>query len=81
MAHKTTTLFPHRLNRDRSFDSICPVCFATIANEKSEINLAAFDRNHVCDPAVLAGRAHFRPRAGDLQHSLPQESIKDKGPA
>jgi hypothetical protein len=61
MALKFPTLFPHRLNRDRSFDSICPICFATIANEKSESDLAEFDRDHVCDPVVMLDRANFRP--------------------
>jgi hypothetical protein len=61
MALKVSPSFPHRQNRDRSFDSICPRCFATIANEKSESDLAAFDRDHVCDPVVMSDRAHFRP--------------------
>ena len=61
MAFTLPTLFPHRQNRDRSFDSICPTCFATIANEKSESDLATSDRDHICDPVVMFDRANFRP--------------------
>jgi hypothetical protein len=32
-----------------------------VANEKFESELAAFDRDHICDPAVMLDRAHFRP--------------------
>lgn len=60
MAIKVSRALPHRQNRDRSFDSICPICFATVANERSESDLAAFDRDHICDPVVMSDRAHFR---------------------
>jgi hypothetical protein len=38
---------------DWSFDSICPVCLATIAHADDEAGLAEQERNHVCDPLVL----------------------------
>jgi len=31
--------FPHRLNLDGTFDSICPDCLRTISNEQFEIDL------------------------------------------
>ena len=52
-------LYPHRKNRDGSYDSICPKCFTTIARSKAEAELAAFDRGHFCDSSFLAERGHF----------------------
>jgi hypothetical protein len=50
MAHD---LFPHRLNRDGSFDSICKRCFQTIASGYSEAALAAAEKQHTCDVPQL----------------------------
>jgi hypothetical protein len=46
--------FPHRRNRDGSFDSICLKCLLTIANARIEADLAAHDKYHVCDPSILS---------------------------
>jgi hypothetical protein len=46
----------HRRNHDGSFDTICTVCFATIARSKNEAALGEYEGNHVCDVSVLAGR-------------------------
>jgi hypothetical protein len=48
--------FPHRLNRDGSYDSICLTCFATVANAKEAADLDVLDQGHVCDPVVLSQR-------------------------
>jgi hypothetical protein len=56
----TLRTFPHRLNRDGSFDSICLKCFATIANTATEIELKARENIHTCDHAILCARGHFR---------------------
>jgi hypothetical protein len=45
--------FPHRLNLDGTFDSICPDCLRTISNEQFEIDLNPPERNHHCDPILL----------------------------
>lgn len=45
--------FPHRLNLDGTFDSICPDCLRTISNEQFEIDLNPPERNHLCDPILL----------------------------
>ncbi|HEY4380141.1 MAG TPA: hypothetical protein VGN01_07325 [Acidobacteriaceae bacterium] len=47
------SLFPHRVNRDGSFDSICKRCFLTIASCASETELAAAEREHMCDGPPL----------------------------
>jgi len=52
--------FPHRRNRDGSFDSICLKCLLTIANAKNEADLATHDRRHVCVPSILSQRAFGR---------------------
>jgi hypothetical protein len=45
--------FPHRHNADGSHDSICKVCFATVATVLNELELAGFETAHVCQPADL----------------------------
>jgi hypothetical protein len=55
----TLRTFPHRLNRDGSFDSICLKCFLTIANTVIETELKARKNMHT-DPALLCERRLFR---------------------
>jgi hypothetical protein len=50
--------FPHRLNRDGSYDSICLACLATVGCGTLE-ELAKSDEEHVCDPSRLAERGPF----------------------
>jgi hypothetical protein len=56
----TLRTFPHRLNRDGSFDSICLKCFATIANKVTETELKPSEKLHTCDHAMLCDRRLFR---------------------
>jgi hypothetical protein len=53
------TLFPHRRNEDGSYDSICPTCFATVAQSNAEGGLAQNEAAHVCESAFIEGRGHF----------------------
>src|ERR1700738_4501301 len=53
-------VFPHRRNRDGSFDSICLKCLLTIANARSETDLAKPETYHVCNPSILFQRAFDR---------------------
>jgi hypothetical protein len=46
--------FPHRLNEDGTFDSICPKCFDTVATAESESGLEKGELSHICDPSRLA---------------------------
>jgi hypothetical protein len=41
--------FPHRQNKNGTFDSICPKCFLTVANAIQEVDLVRFEKCHVCD--------------------------------
>jgi hypothetical protein len=56
MPEKPLPFFPHRQNRDGSFDSICLRCFATVATAKDVKELRSYDKNHICDPASIANR-------------------------
>lgn len=54
------TKYPHRVNLDGTWDSICTRCFQTIAHCKTERELAQFEEKHVCDSAYLMEREAFR---------------------
>jgi hypothetical protein len=56
MADQRNTNHPHRANYDGSFDSICLLCFATIANSRIEAELTTPEMNHTCDRSFLADR-------------------------
>ncbi len=60
MTSRPNSLYPHRLNKDGSFDSICPTCFMTVAAAKSEIELVEYDANHICESSLLAERGMFQ---------------------
>ena len=42
--------FPHRHNADGTHDSICTVCFTTVATAQNDWELAAHESTHFCDP-------------------------------
>jgi hypothetical protein len=48
MLSQSDRQFPHRLNGDGSYDSICTTCFRTVATAHSEEELAAEERMHEC---------------------------------
>jgi hypothetical protein len=48
--------FPHRRNRDGSFDSICLKCLLTIANARTDADLAKYEKYHVCNPSIISQR-------------------------
>jgi len=45
--------FPHRVNGDGTFDSICPQCYVTIGTSTWEAELERMEAAHVCDPVRL----------------------------
>ena len=51
--------YVHLPNRDGSVDSMCNVCFATLASVRDEADLAQYERTHVCNPfwSHLAGES------------------------
>jgi hypothetical protein len=64
MVHQFRPNFPHRYNDDGSYDSICTLCFQTVAKARIEIELSEHERNHKCHPVVLyqisQGRVPYR---------------------
>jgi hypothetical protein len=68
MTFQTAPFFPHRRNKDGSFNSICLKCFATIASHMTEEELKEFDKNHIGANSLLSKR-------GD-HVSLIQDGIK-----
>ena len=47
-ARLTVTLFPHHVNLNGTFDSICPTCYRTVAQELDEKVLRKTERLHRC---------------------------------
>jgi hypothetical protein len=56
MAFQTAPFFPHRRNKDGSFDSICLKCFATVASHMTQEELKELDKTHVCTDSLLSQR-------------------------
>ena len=46
--------FLYRRNEDGTIDSICPLCFLTVANVRSEAELDSREKRHECDPVLRA---------------------------
>ena len=53
-------IYPHRHNKDGSYDSICLTCFLTISHAETEAELTQHDSAHVCNVTLLSSRAHYR---------------------
>jgi hypothetical protein len=70
MADKQAIFYPHRLNRDGSFDSICLTCFATVVYAKTEAELVDSDKDHVCDSGFLAERGLLRQSTFDFRRKV-----------
>jgi hypothetical protein len=53
--------FPHRLNADGSYRSICTLCRVEVATAKAESELSLHEQNHKCNPIRLYQLSEFRP--------------------
>ena len=62
--------FPHRKNKDGSFDSFCLKCFATVARAKLESELGDHERAHVCNDMFSVKRGRFG-RSSSNSHTAP----------
>jgi hypothetical protein len=60
MVEARTPFYPHRQNRDGSFDSICLKCLATVARARVVTELKSYEKVHICDEAFLADRGVLR---------------------
>ena len=50
--------FVHRENSDGTIDSICLICFLTVATAQTEPELVSVEASHQCDPYELATLKH-----------------------
>jgi hypothetical protein len=77
MAQAVRTPFPHRQNRDGSFDSICTQCFAAVATAATEAELKVAESAHDCKGfslrPILHGTEH-EGQANRSRQSTPVES-------
>jgi hypothetical protein len=48
--------FPHRRNRDGSYDSICLTCLATVGSAGTQEELVQCDKEHVCESSLPVDR-------------------------
>lgn len=51
--------FVHRRNSDRTVDSICAKCVATVARREKEEDLVAAEDAHRCEPHLLEARQRW----------------------
>lgn len=60
--------FTHRSNRDGTLEATCVHCFETIANVRDEAELPRFEREHTCDPFIVA-RFEFWKKAEEAMEN------------
>jgi hypothetical protein len=56
MGYRSVGYYPHKRNKDGSFNSICLVCFRTVASHMIEDELAEEEKKHVCGTSLLSKR-------------------------
>ncbi len=62
--------FPHRLNKDGSYDSICLKCLDTVARAETEAELVDHEITHICDATRLAERRFVQPPALYIRNAV-----------
>ena len=60
MAATLITYFPHRHNRDGSYDSICLKCFATVSSGPTKWGRVELNKRHICNSSDMFQRAFDR---------------------
>jgi hypothetical protein len=45
--------FSRRVNSEGAYDSICLICFAPVARQMNEAEMARLELGHVCDPGTF----------------------------
>jgi hypothetical protein len=55
--------FPHRLNRNGHYDSMCSVCLVTVASARNEADLTRYELGHACNPIRLSQLSEFESHA------------------
>ena len=62
MHSQKRSTFPHRLNPNGSYDSICRECHQTVASSLDEADLAPYEHDHACNPTRLYQLAEDQSR-------------------
>jgi hypothetical protein len=57
---KTSPIYPHRKNKDGSYDSICLTCFQTVSHAHSEAELGPQEEAHLCAASLLSKRGDYK---------------------
>jgi hypothetical protein len=68
LPHQRRT-FPHRLNPNGSYDSICTECHLTVASSRDEAVLAQHELEHVCNSSRLYQLAEDQSGIGRPSYS------------
>jgi len=53
-------IYPHRQNKDGSYESICMTCFLTISHANTETELKGQEEAHLCLPSLVSKRADYK---------------------
>jgi hypothetical protein len=70
MASTSSEPNAHRHNSNGSWDSICKLCFFTIATHPEETDLEPEEKTHDCRPYVLGGETR-----GRIVYDLPRVAL------
>ena len=57
---KVSRIYPHRQNKDGSYDSICLTCFLTISHANTETELKEQEKAHLCAASLVSKRAEYK---------------------
>ena len=65
MPSQKGSYFHHRLNRNGTYDSICPGCYITVATTSQEGDLVLHEKTHECDPLMASQISQYAQRVFD----------------
>ena len=57
--------FAHRSNLDRTMDSICRRCLATVATVYDMGELLRYEQQHICDPLLVERYNRTKPPSSE----------------
>jgi hypothetical protein len=61
VSQEPSKIFAHRLGKDEKYNSVCHICFRTVALARREKDLIRVERKHECSPYDLAFQSKFGP--------------------
>lgn len=78
MSQAALATFPHRRNRDGTFDSICPRCFVTVSSKYTEVELQEAESSHNCQGFELAQMWRRTDQQGRTNRARPAPRIDSR---